>query len=542
VADFVGHEPCPACGSKDNLARYSDGSAYCFGCSHTSVISSNSQSFMSTKTPADKSLLIGKPASFPDRGIDFETCKKYRYGVSFETGEHIADYCDSSGRTVAQKVRGPNKSFRWTGDPKKAGLYGQHLWGGGGRRLVITEGEIDALSVAQAQRLRWPVVSLPNGAQGAVRDLEKQIEFLESFDEVVLCFDNDEAGQKAAQDVAQKLRITPGKLRIATLPMKDANEMLVARKSKELVEALWGASLYRPDGIINGDQLWELVSAPLERGLGYPWECMNELTYGQRLRELVVWTAGTGIGKSQFIREVAYDLVQRHKQKVGILSLEESTREAALGQMSLHAGAKLHIPEERDKLTPEALRESFDATIGTGEYEFYDHFGSVTAEEILPKMRYMAVACGCKWLILDHVSIMVSGTAAQGDERKNIDELMTKLRCLAEELNIGLHVVSHVRKASEGAFEEGKPISLTDLRGSGSIAQIANMVIAIERNQQANGPARNRSKLRLLKNRFAGTTGPMGAVQYTPEGRLIETPMVALANAVAAEDSSGEEF
>jgi twinkle protein len=349
-------------------------------------------------------------------------------------------------------------------------------------------------------------------------------------------FDSDEPGQKAAHDVATKLRVKPGKIKVASLPLKDANEMLRERRSKELIEAIWAAALVRPDGIINGNQLWEIVSQPLERGLSYPWARLNEMTYGQRPRELTVWTAGTGVGKSQFIREVAHDLVTRHGQKVGILSLEESVREAALGQMSLAANARLHIPEERDKVPEEDFRKAYEATLGSGDYEFYDHFGSVSADEIIPKLRYLAVACGCKWLILDHISIMISGMAADGDERKRIDELMTRLRSLAEELNVGMHVVSHVRKAKDGAFEEGAQISLTDLRGSGSIAQIGNTVIAIERNQQAKTEVRNRSNLRVLKNRFAGTTGHCGQVEYTAQGRLVEKDALPLKEQKSAED------
>jgi 5S rRNA maturation endonuclease (ribonuclease M5) len=118
----------------------------------------------------------------------------------------------------------PNKDFLFLGDIKEAGLYGQHLWRNGGRKVVITEGEIDALSVSQAQDNKWPVVSVPNGARGAKKAIQRELRWLEEFEEVVLMFDEDEEGRAAAQECAGLFR--PGKCKLARLPMKDANELL----------------------------------------------------------------------------------------------------------------------------------------------------------------------------------------------------------------------------------------------------------------------------------------------------------------------------
>jgi len=251
--------------------------------------------------------------------------------------------------------------------------------------------------------------------------------------------------------------------------------------------------------------------------------------YGQRKREVVTWTAGTGTGKSSLLREVAYGLVKTHGRKVGIIALEESVKHAALAQMSLSLNRQLHLPDVRERTERDDLKKAFDATMGSKQYVFYDHFGTVEAKALLPKIRYMIQALDVEYVVLDHISIMVSGMATEGDERKRIDELMSKLRSLVEELNFGLHIVSHLRKAGGTPHEEGGRVSLVDLRGSGAIGQISDLVVAIERDQQCENGDRNRMRLRVLKNRFSGETGIAGDLTWDSKtGRLVETARATL--------------
>lgn len=520
MADFVHHEAC-TCGSSDARAVYSDGSKFCFSCGEYFKSNGEKERPSRAISRANVKLIDGEPRILTKRGLSLETCRKYDYRVGVDRGKpvQLATYYNDQGIPVAQKVRYEDKSFRWAGDPKSAVLFGQQHAQRGGRRLVVTEGEIDAMSMAQAMGLRWPVVSVSNGASGAKKELAKHLEFLESYEAVILMFDNDAAGQKAAADCAELF--TPGKCHLAKLSRKDPNEMLKAGLVRELVTAMWQAPSYRPDGLVSGKDLWEEVLIEPEPGLPYPWPCLDKLLYGQRPRELVTWTGGTGTGKSQLVKEIAHGLIKQ-KERVGIISLEESVRHAALCQMSLELERTLHLPHIRSKTSVEDLRKAFDATVGSGRLWFYDHFGSVSAASLLPKIRFMAKAYDVRWIILDHVSIMVSGMATEGDERKRIDELMTNLRSLVENLNIGMHVVSHLRKASGTPHEEGGRITLADLRGSGAIAQVSNIVIGAERNQQCETNS-NVTSLRVLKNRFSGETGIAGTVVYSPEtGRILQ--------------------
>jgi twinkle protein len=515
-SDFVEHGPCSDCGSSDALALYSDGHTHCFSCQRTRGAKVNVIDLPAKAKPfipVEHSI-----ESVTERGLTLATCQKYGYGTSVEPSCHVMPYHDERGALVAHKMRMPDKSFAWRGDAKSSALFGQKLWSPG-KRVVVTEGEIDAMSVAQAMGLRWAAVSVKNGASGAKRDLAAQLPWLEAFDEVVLMFDMDEPGQKAAQQCADLF--TPGKVKIASLPLKDANEMLQAGRTEELVRAVWEAAPVRPEGIVAGIDLIERVLQPPPPSIPYEWSELNMLLRGMRLGEVTTWCGGTGGGKSQVCRELAY-LLRKRGEPVGIIALEESVVRAALAQVSLEMGVRLHDPAVRASVGDERIRKA--AEVALKGVHFFEHFGSVEGNVLLPRIRYMAKALGVRWVVLDHISIMVSGTATEGDERKRIDELMTKLRTLVEELQIGVHIVSHLRKASGTPHEEGGRISMDDLRGSGAIKQISDNIVALERNQQAEDrEERNRTTLRVLKCRLFGETGLAGFLKYDHEtGRISE--------------------
>jgi twinkle protein len=457
------------------------------------------------------------PEAIPARRLSKETCEKFNYWLnSGPPAAQVANYTDERGVVVAQKLRKAGKEFTWLGKPKGVGLFGQHLWREGGKRVVITEGEIDAMSVSQAMGNRWPAVSVKNGAAGAYKDVAAQLQWLSTYETVVLLFDQDEAGRSAAAKVATLFE--PGKVAIAQIPMKDAGEMLVAGQAAALVSACWEAKVYRPENIFDAIDLLDEVVAPIPFGTTYPWPCLDKLTHGQRTHELVVWTAGTGIGKSAILREIAHHLHTTHGHKVGYIALEESRRHTALSQLSLAMNRPLHIPESRSFVTEAEMRAAAPAAL-SGIY-IYD--GSRDLEQIAPAIRYMAKAHGCRYIILDHLSIMMSGRAQEGDERKRIDETMTALRSSVQELGIGLHLVSHLRKPDGTPYEEGGQVSLNGLRGSGAIGQLADIVIGLERNQQDPNNS-NVTTFRVVKNRFSGETGISGYLDYSPvTGRLTE--------------------
>ena len=515
----VTHAPCPRCKSVDNLAIYDDGHGWCFtpGCGYRQNGEQSKDQIFEEKNLMD--FIKGEIEPLKKRGINKNTVDKWSYEVGEFKGKkvQIANY-KKDGRVIAQKLRFPNKDFLFIGNTKEAGLYGQHLWEKG-KMITICEGEIDALSVSQAQGNKWPVVSVSTGAAGAKKAIQNELEYLENFESVILMFDQDEAGQKAVDDCVQLF--SPGKVKIASLPLTDPNEMIQAGRGAEIINAIWNAKSYRPDGIIDGADTWELVSTTKEaESMAYPFNGLNNMTQGIRQGEIVTITAGSGIGKSQLCREIAYSLILKD-QKVGYLALEENTKRTALGFIGLYLNKPIHL--QSVDYTTEELKEGFDAVLGTGNLFLYDHWGSMEVSNLFSKIRYLVKGVGCTHIILDHITIILSGLEG-GDERRMLDFVMTKLRSLVEEVQCSLILVSHLRRPQgDKGHEEGVRTSLNQLRGSHGIAQLSDIVIGCERNQQDEENP-DLTTVRVLKNRWTGETGVANTLFYSREtGRMQET-------------------
>ena len=523
---FVKHEPCPSCGSKNNLARYSDGHAVCFtgGCDHYERATGE---VIESKPKANRTLeMTGVVASIPDRRISEATCKKFGVTVEYDTegqiSKHHYPYFDKdTGAQTGNKSRiVSSKSFYASGTFDNVGLFGQQAFKGGGKYITVVEGEADALAVSEMFDGKWAVVSIRSGASGAVKDIKQNLEWLESFENVVICFDSDNAGQEASRAVLDLF--TPNKAKNVKLPVKDAGEMLKERNVQGFIREWWNAKTYQPDGIIAGLDTWESIVAQEDvKSIPYPWTCLNEMTYGFREKELVTITSGSGMGKSQIVRELEHYLLGATDDNIGILALEEDIPKTALGIMSIEANQTLHLSREFSR---EDKKVFWDNTLGTGRIYMFDHWGSTNEDNLLSRIRYMAKGLDCKWIILDHLSIVVSDQD-NGDERKAIDSIMTKLRQLVQETGVGLFLVSHLRRPSGKAHEDGGQISLAELRGSAAIAQLSDMVIGLERDQQnQDAQVRNTTTVRVLKNRYAGLTGAACYLYYDKDtGRMIET-------------------
>lgn len=519
-SEFLKHIPCEECGSSDGNSLYTDGHTYCFVCSTYQ----KGESSMNTVVEFDfektnHSFMSGNYTELNSRNIKRSTCEKWDYMIGHHGADvvHIANYKNAAGETVAQKIRFRNKEFKVLGDAKAMGLYGMHLWATGGKQVVVTEGEIDALSLSQAQNLKWPVVSVPHGAQSAAKAIRKNLEWLLKFDSVVFMFDNDEAGKAAAVECAKLL--PPNRAKIAHLPLKDANEMLVAGRSSELLQCMWDATDYRPDGIVAATDLWDqLVTRTAIPFWDFPYKGLNDKLLGLRRGEICTFTAGSGVGKSAFCREIAYDLMEQGCT-VGYVALEENNDRTLLGFMGIHANKPLHqLPE----IAVEQYRDSYDHV--APKLFLYDHWGSTESDNLLDKIRFLVHGCECDVIILDHLSMVVSGVTSDdaADERRLIDNTMTALRKLVEELQCGMILVSHLRRPQgDRGYERGQETSLNSLRGSHAIAQLSDAVIGLERDQQGEQP--NVTTIRVLKNRFTGDTGVAGFTEYQREtGRLRE--------------------
>ena len=531
MSEFVKHANCPSCGSKDNLGVYSDGHGHCFGCGYWSPPTDGSNyDYEQEENYMQQTIKpMGFKGSIPERNISKDIAVKY--GVRISHGEdgkinkHFYPYYDKdTGDLLGYKERTTkDKTFSITGTNRGAGLFGQNAYKEGGKYLTITEGELDALSVSEMFGGKWAVVSLKNGAQSALRDIKDNLDYIESFDNVVLCFDQDEAGKEAIKSVRDV--ISPNKLRICTLPMKDASDMLMAGKVKDFTDSWWNAKGYTPAGIIKGSETWEHLKKDENiRTVLYPWQALNELTYGFRQKELVTITSGSGMGKSSVVKELEAHILNNTDDSLAIIHLEESVDRSVKGLMSIEANLPIHIPKYEEMLSADEKYELWKKSVGDKNVYFYDHFGSMSEDSLINVVRTYAKSFDCKWIVLDHLSIVVSDQDGIMDERKAIDAIMTKLRKIVQETGVGLFLISHLKRPQGKAHEEGGQVSLSELRGSAAITQLSDMVIGLERNQQAEEEQdRNTTTLRIIKNRFCGLTGKAGQLLYDKEtGRLKE--------------------
>jgi hypothetical protein len=131
--------------------------------------------------------------------------------------------------------------------------------------------------------------------------------------------------------------------------------------------------------------------------------------------------------------------------------------------LSIHNDKPYHLPDT--ERTTDELRKAYDAVINNSRVVIWDHFGSNTVDAVLDKIRHMH-ALGCKYIVLDHLSIVVSDQS--GDERKQLDEIATKAKTLCMNLNIALIVVIHQNRQGQ-------------IRGTAGVEQLANIVIKLYR-------------------------------------------------------------
>ena len=432
----------------------------------------------------------------------------YPYGINEITG---------------YKKRTLPKEFTVIGKIKS--LFGQMQAGNGGKQLVITEGEIDALTVSQAwfdkYEKIYPVVSIPSASQTSI--LLSNRDWLRSFDSVVIWFDNDEPGKEAADRAAKIIGFDKVKI-VKNTKLKDANELYLKEGHLAVLSQIWDAQAWSPVGIVNSADTWDLYKAESE--IDYvPWPDfaveLNKKVYGRCLGSITVLCSGTGMGKSSFLKEDQYHLLQTTSEKIGICSLEESVSETVEGIMALHLNKRIQLPDV--EVTEEEERTAWTDTMGTGRIMFLDHQGSMGDDSLIDKMEFMALS-GCKFIYLDHITIAVSD-AEDNDVNRATDKLMSDLLKLAKRHGIWIGVVSHLRKTNNNqkSFEEGAVPSDDDLKGSGSLKQIGAQLIAISRNKLETDPIqRHTSKLWVLKDRWTGRTGPMGQYRFIEDtGRLI---------------------
>jgi twinkle protein len=412
-----------------------------------------------------------------------------------------------------------DKSFSIAGNFKEASLFGQHLFHSGGKYVTIYEGELDALAGYQLTGSQWPSVSIRNGASAALKDCKAQYEWLNSFETIVICFDNDEPGKKAAKEVAevfgQKAKIVQHKA-----GFKDACDYLKAGATKEFVSTWWNAKDYRPEGVVTVHDIKERMLAPPVEGMPWAFPTLTKLTYGRRKGELYAFGAGVGIGKTDvFTQQIAYDM-DVLKEKVGVIYLEQNVVETAQRVAGKLDKKLYHVPDA--DWTREEYLDSVERLDNRNQLVMMDHFGAKDWTTVKNIIKYFAKVYDIKMIYLDHLTAL---SANEQDERRALDGIMADMASLAQADGLIIHFISHLTTPDGKPHEEGGRVMEKHFTGSRAIARWAHYMFGLERNKQDEDPVkRQTTTFRVLKDRFTGraTAEKFGLFYNRDSGMLSE--------------------
>lgn len=528
--------PCWTCTSSDAVARYSDPERlHCFSCGKTKFINPDGATSRVTvqASPVAQGLqeviASGALRAIPSRHLTEATCHKFGYTVRKRKGrlQHLAVYRKPDGTPVGVKIRdtgedGSEKEFAWVGDSKDQ-LFGRHLWSAGGRMLVICEGEIDTLTVSQAQNNQYPVVGIPNGAPEASRAIAKNLDWVNTFEKVIIGFDMDSQGQEAALACAALL--PPGKAFIAKWTAKDPNAMLQQGQGEAITRCIWNADPYRPDGILD---IRKVTMEPPAMGTPWAYRVLTRWTIGRRGGEVYTIGAGSGLGKTDFLAETIAATIAGTTREGDTFAPEgfalfayesgaAQTKQAILGKL---VAKRFQFPQGHPDCgwTQEDLIRAethLDACWASGGKCFIlDSKGAADWERSKDLARFLHHSEGITNFMWDPISALVAG---EEDERKMLDQITLEAASLAVELNSKVYLVSHLTRPKEGpTHEEGGRVKLGQFRGSNGIGMYSNFVFGLERNQQADTEVeRCTTTIRAVKDRLTGnSTGETFKLHY----------------------------
>lgn len=504
MAQAVTRTQCPKCDSddylKDNLVHHADGSSHCYACGYHVT-------GMLEKDPVQEKksiplLPIGKFVPLSKRKIPQNTCEKYGVHLAKDGGRDVLVFPFYSGtQIIAQKCKTPDKKIYWKGNAKAITMFGSQLFGAPAQRLIITEGEEDCLAAAHVlDQSNSHVTTLTNGSNSVEQFYKLNHEKLLQYAEIVIAMDQDEAGEAAANKFLSLL--PPGKVRIAKFSEKDASDMVNQGKENELRWALLKAERPTMEGIVDlSDLSLAFFEEEFEPGEMTGYTILDRELDGIRKAELTMLTSGTGMGKTTFINDIVYTWAKRGL-KIADIKLEKNIRRTIYDYMAMHYGIAPRKFAQNTGLITEQQKQEFLDTFG-GNLYFLKHFGSLDSNKLLALLDYYATVLKVDYIFLDHISIAVSGNDGGIDgERKEIDKLLTKIRELINRTGVGFICVSHLKNPPNGTpqWEEGRTIRRSDLRGSGSLAQLSDNIIAIE-GTLTEVEKKNDRQLKILKAR-----------------------------------------
>lgn len=546
--------PLPDCGSSDAFAIYEDGGGHCFSCKGsvknvarqypelweasgwtTDKISHREPNYMYNKYDDPMKIALEQWEAAMElpiraRKISEETVKALGIRLVSRDNKvikHLYPFEDQYDNLIAYKEREvatKQFSIKYIAATAPVKLFGMNLQKAGGKKVIIVEGELDVAATWDMIKdnpfhKRTAVVSVVSGADTAKRSfkLKKNFEYVNSFDEIVLCLDNDEQGEGARDAIATLF--DPKKIYVApnTGKWKDASEALLEGFQDEFINGISFPHKYKPKGVLSALDLMERALNPkIVKSYKYPWDALNKKTYGARKGEFVAWLAQTGVGKTSVFECIQYHWLTEYKElKIANISLEKTPEETVRALLGLRTHKILNHPDTLPKIVDMDLEKDYKELFGETENDqrffSYDGWGSIDIDELISTIRYYVNALDCDFVFFDHVSLAVSDQR-NDDERKALDEITTKLAELVIETGAGIHAVSHMN-------DDGKA------RGSRNIDKVCWIRVDLERHlDHEDDDIRNTTIFSVKKNRTTGSTGPAGAAKWTPYlgGNMVE--------------------
>lgn len=520
---------CDECGSSDAnqifQAEDNTENSFCFACETFKDLSGRVAKVKERKQ-VKQGFKASEYDSMPvmalnDRGIRKEVVDSYgvKVGLSEKDGKTITHhyYPDTKqGKVTGYEVRSiEDKKFSAVGDRKgSVDLWGKGLAGkNGSNKLFITEGRCDAMALYQVIIDNTPakyksylpsVVSLTRGATSGLKDIINNREFVEKYKEVILVLDNDEAGTKATKDILKSFNT----FQVCKLPLKDANDMLLAGRGKELYQkAVWDSGVIRQGEVVGVDDL--LIEEALTRpkmGLSYPWDGLNKLTYGIRPHNIIILGAAPKQGKSEFKNQLVHHLTTFHGRQVGVYDLEVHPVKTLKQVASKEARTNFLKPDnDYDDDLLRATLEKFK-----GKISLYDRTGSRDWPDIRIAIEEQYLLDGVCEFFIDPLTALVSRfTSSEANDALN--EILTDMADLVNKYPITIFAFSHLNPKAKGtkSHEQGGKVLSSEFTGSRALEKWSNLGLGIERDRSDGCPEekRNHSKVKILYCRDFGNYG-----------------------------------
>ena len=515
---------CPDCGGKNNqvfLQEDETENSYCFNCD-TFFPSKMGGSMSSKKEQVVENVDLSEYArlptgALPDRGLRKEVVELYgvKLGYSEGDGKTITKhyYPDTKkGTTTGYEVRDvANKDFRSVGDRKGAvDLWGKDMASkNGSNKLFITEGRCDAMALYQVITDNTPakyksylpsVVSLTRGATSGLKDIINNREFVEKYKEVILVLDNDDAGNKATKDILKSF----SGFKVCKLPLKDANNMLLAGREKELYQkAVWDSSVVRQGEVLD---ITDFIDKALEQpkmGMSFPWPTVTKATFGIRPHNIHIVGAAPKIGKTDHQHQLVEHLVYTEKVKVGLFDLENAPAKTAKKLAGKHDKIDYSRPDIEYKT--EDLKSTL---LSMNELvRFYDRSASRDWEDIRIAMEEMHLLDGINIFIIDPLTALVSRYASS-EANDKLNEIMTDMSDFVMKYPVSVFLYSHVNPKQKGSksHEAGGKVYSHEFTGSRAMEKWAHYGHGISRDRTEDCPddRKNMSEFRMLFDRDFG--------------------------------------